>query len=152
MLLKRFLQCKKGVSEIIGSLIIILIVTIAGAGVYAYSLNAMSSSSDSLNQNSKIYTELAQERFEIIRVWSNNQQLNITILNYGQIGLSINAVYVNGTIVDQYISGKDQTVGEGQLATIEFITPVTIPSDSESMLQILVASQRGGKHTVLYQT
>lgn len=150
IVIKKFLRCKKGISEVIGSLIIILIVTIAGVGVYAYSLNAMSSSREDLNQQTTIYGELAKERFEIIRVWSSGQHFNVTILNYGQTDLTINAVYLNGTSVSQYLSGKDQTIGSGKLVTVEFKTPITIQSDS--LLQILAVSERGGKHTVLYQT
>ncbi len=149
-MLRRFLRCKRGVAEVIGSLVIILIVTIAGVGVYAYSLNAMSASSSNLNQKTNQLSELAQERFEIIRVWSNSQNhVNITVLNYGKTDLTIAAVYVNGTAVQQYISGRDKTVGTDKLVTVEFTSP--LPVQAGSCLQILAVSERGGKNTVLYE-
>jgi hypothetical protein len=147
-MLKKFLHCKKGVAEVIGSLIIILIVTIAGVGVYAYSLNAIASSSNNLTQKTVQYSEQAQERFEIITVWSNNQNIKLTILNYGQTDLSIAAVYVNGTAVQQYLSGRGTKIGTEQLLTVEFTSPLPIQN---ACIDILAVSERGGKNTVLYQ-
>ncbi len=149
MPLKRFLQNRKGISEVIGSLVLILIVTVAGVGVYAYSLNAMSSSSSNLNQRTNQLSQQSQERFEIIRAWSNDQQMNITVLNYGQTDLHIVAVYVNGTPAQQYMSGVDKTVGTDQLLTVEFTSPVQVTAGSN--LEILAVSERGGKTTVLYE-
>jgi hypothetical protein len=149
-MLKKFVHCKKGIAEVIGSLIIILIVTIAGVGVYAYSLNAISSSSNNLTQKAMQYSEQAQERFEIIAIWSNNQNIKLTILNYGQTDLSITAVYVNATAVIQYLNGRGTKIGTDQLITIEFTSPLSLQSNA--FLDILAISERGGKNTVLYQT
>ena len=97
------------------------------------------------------YSEQAQERFEILRAWSNNEsRFNITVLNYGKTDLSIVAIYLNGTAVQQYLSGKDTTIGTGQLLTVEFTSPLTI--QTSSWLEILAVSARGGKTTVLYET
>lgn len=148
-ILKRFLQCKRGVSEIIGSLIIILIVTIAGVAVYAYSLNAISVSSSELNQQTQVYSELAQERFEVIRVWNNDLHFNVTVLNFGKTDFAVDAVYVNSVLVQQYISGRGKTVGVGELVTVEFNSPITFSSGD--VLRILVVSERGGRNTVLFQ-
>lgn len=147
--MKKFLQCKRGVSEIIGSLIIILIVTIAGVAVYSYSLNAISVSSSELNQQTQVYSELAQERFEVIRVWNNDEHFNVTVLNFGKIDFAIDAVYVNGVAVNDFLSGKGQTIGSGELVTVEFNSPITFSSGD--VLRILVVSERGGRNNVLFQ-
>ena len=111
----------------------------------------MSASSDDFSQKIAHYSEQTQERFEILRVWSNNQnRLNITILNYGQTDLEISAIYLNGTAVQHFISGKDATIGTSQLLTVDFTSPFTL--QSSSCLQILAVSQQGGKATALYQT
>jgi flagellin-like protein len=146
-ILKRFLQCKRGVSEIIGSLIIILIVTIAGVAVYAYSLNAISVSSSELNQQTQVYSELAQERFEVIKVWNNSSQFRLTVLNFGKIDFAVDAVYINGVAVE-VTSGGGETVGVGELVTVEFNSPITFSSGD--VLRILVVSERGGRNTVLH--
>jgi len=150
-LLKRLIRNTKAVAEVVGSLVIILIVTIAGVGVYAYSLNAMSSSINDFTQKTTQYGELTQERFEILRVWSNNQsRIKITILNYGQTDLSIAAVYLNGTAVQQYLSGLSTTIGTSNLLTVDFNSPIVIQSNTT--FEILAVSSRGGKTTALYET
>lgn len=147
-MLKRLMRNKKGLSEIIASLLLILIVTSAGVVVYAYSVKVIGSSSSNFNLQNAQNEEQAQERFQIIRVWSSNQnQLNLTILNYGMTDLTIVAVYINGTSVTQFISGNAVTIGVDQLINVRFTSPLTVQSGS---LQILAVSQRGGKNTVFY--
>jgi len=150
LLLRRFISNKKGVAEVIGSLIIILIVAIAGTVAYAYSISVMSASSSSFELRTEKYQDQLQERFQIIRVWSNNQDLiNITVHNYGKTDLTIIALYLNGTAIEDYLSGLDSTIGTGQLLNVRFKTPFQI--DSDSSLEILAISQRGGKTSVLYE-
>ncbi|MCW3999251.1 MAG: hypothetical protein NWE93_03335 [Candidatus Bathyarchaeota archaeon] len=149
-MLSRFIRCKRAVAEVVGSLIIILIVTIAGVGVYAYSVNAISQSSDNFNQKTTYYAEQAQERFEILRTWSGNQIVNITVYNFGQTDLSIQSVYLNGTAVQNYISGRAQTIGTGQIINVKFTSPINL--QDASCIEILAVSERGGKNSVLYET
>jgi len=149
ILLKRLRDSKKGVAEVIGSLVIILIVAIAGTIVYAYSVNVIGSSSSNFNLQTTQNEELLQERFEIIKVWSNQNQLNLTLFNYGQTDLSIVAVYINGTAVPQFTSGNTVKIGEGQLLNVKFTSPFFVQSGS--CLEILAISARGGRNTVFYQ-
>ena len=144
------MHCRRGISEIIGSLIIVLIVTVAGVAVYGYSLNALTASGDSFNHKTQQYSEQAQERFEVLRVWSSGQRLNVTLLNYGETDLQVAAVYVNGTAVQQYHSGTGATALKNQLLTVDFNSPIQIPSSAS--LEILVVSARGGKDTAVYKT
>jgi hypothetical protein len=149
LLLKRLRESKKGIAEVIGSLIIILIVAIAGVVVYAYSVNVIDSSSSRLGLQTSQNEDLLKERFEIVQVWSNQNQLNVTILNYGQIDLSISSIYVNGTAVSVFQSGNSVLTGTGEIVNVEFTSPLVIQSNS--CLQILAVSERGGKNTILYQ-
>jgi hypothetical protein len=150
ILLKRLKESRKGVAEVVGSLIIILIVAIAGVIVYAYSVDVIGTTSSRFSLQTAQNEELIQERFEIVRVWSNQDIVNITVLNYGRTDLSIVSVYVNGTAVSIYDSGNSITIGPGQLVNVQFVSPLEIPVDS--YLEILAISERGGKNTVLYQT
>ena len=147
-MLKRLMRNKKGLSEIIASLLLILIVTSAGVVVYAYSVKVIGSSSSNFNLQNAQNEEQAQERFQIIRVWSSQNQFNLTILNYGMTDLTIVAVYINGTAVTQFISGNAVTIGADQLINVRFTSPLTVQSGS---LQILAVSQRGGKNTVFFE-
>lgn len=149
-LLERLIRCNKGIAEIVGSLVLILIVTAAGVIVYAYSVNVMSSSSSNYDLQTTQSEQQAQERFEAVRVWLNSpNQLNLTILNYGKTDLTIDAVYINSTKVTQFTSGRAVTIGIGQLVNVKFTSPLAIQTGSS--VEVLVVSQRGGKSTVFFK-
>jgi FlaG/FlaF family flagellin (archaellin) len=141
---------KKGVSEVIASLILMLIVSVAGVIVYSYSLGTFNSSSSFLQSQTSNEEERTQERFSIIAVWwSTSNQLNLTVLNYGRIEVAIDAVYVNGTAVSAFLSGKGITVGAGQLVWVKFTSPFSILSGN--VHEILAVSERGGKNAVFWK-
>jgi archaellum component FlaF (FlaF/FlaG flagellin family) len=144
---------KRGVSEIVASLIILLIVTVAGAGLYAYSLNAFSSSGSSFLLQTSGKEERAQEQLLITTVWWNvsNDYLNITVLNYGKIELVIDAVYIDGTqvLASAYTDGKGETVATKSLVSVKFTSPVLI-ADGETY-EIIVVSERGSNDVVYWE-
>jgi len=146
-----FVRSKRGVSEIIADLILMLIVSSAGIVAYSYSIGAFSSSSSIFQLDTSSQQNQAQERFSIIAVWENQQtnQLNLTVLNYGQIGLTINTVYINWTTVTNYLPGWNTTMGNGALIQVGFISPITIQSGSN--YQITVASTRGSTNAITWK-
>jgi flagellin-like protein len=138
---------KRGVSEIIASLMLVLIVTSAGVIAYSYSIGAFSSSTSLFQLNTNQKEKQTQERFATIAVWSNtSNQLNLTVLNYGQIDLTIDTVYVNWTSVASYLGGNSTTIGKGALIQVSFTSPVTIQSGST--YEIIVVSTRGSKNAI----
>jgi len=138
---------KRGVSEIIASLMLVLIVTSAGVVAYSYSIGAFSSSTSLFQLDTNQKEEQAQERFAIIAVWSNTpNQLNLTVLNYGQIDLTIDMVYINSTSVGSYLGGRSTTIGKSALVQVSFTSPVTIQAGST--YEIVVVSTRGSKNAV----
>ena len=149
-MLSRFIHNKRGVSEIIGSLLVILIVTTAGVAVYAYSVDAFNSSSSHFQQQTRLNEERLRERLLIPRVWgdTSSNQLNVTVLNYGKIDIAINAVYINGTAVTEFLGGKGVFTGVGTLVGAKFTSPLVIQSGS--VYEILVVTERGGKATVYW--
>jgi len=141
---------KRGVSEIIASLILILIVTSAGVVAYSYSIGAFSSFTSLFQLDTKQKEKQTQERFIIIAVWNSSNQLNLTVLNYGQIDLTLDMVYVNWTSVASYLGGRNTTIGKGVLSQISFTSPVTIQSGST--YEIIVVSTRGSKNAINWKT
>jgi flagellin-like protein len=138
---------KRGVSEIIASLILVLIITSAGVVAYSYSIGAFSSSTSLFQLDTNQKERQAQERFAIIAVWSNtSSQLNLTVLNYGQIDLTIDTVYINWISVASYLGGRSTTIGKGVLIQISFTSPVTIQSGST--YEIVAVSTRGSKNAI----
>lgn len=113
-------------------------------------MGALTASGDSFNHKTQQYSEQAQERFEVLRVWGSGQRLNVTLLNYGETDLQVAAVYVNGTAAQQYFSGTGASVTKNQLLTVDFTSPITIPASAS--LEILVVSARGGKTSAIYKT
>jgi hypothetical protein len=146
-----FVRSRRGVSEIIADLILLLIISSAGIVAYSYSIGAFSSSSSIFQLDTSSQQNQAQERFTIIAVWENltANQLNLTVLNYGQIGLTINAVYINWTTVTNYLPGWNTTIGNGALVQVGFISPITIQSGSN--YQITVVSTRGSTNAITWK-
>jgi len=142
---------KQGVSEIIASLIILLIVSVAGSGLYAYSLNAFSSSGSSFLLETSGREERARERLLITTVWWNvtTDYMNITVLNYGKIELAIDAVYIDGTQVSVYASGKGDTMAKESIVCVKFTSPVSI-ADGQTY-EIIVISERGSRDVVCWK-
>ena len=141
---------KRGVSEIIASLILILIVTSAGVVAYSYSIGAFSSSTSIFQLDTNQKEKQAQERFAVVAVWNSSNQLNLTVLNYGQIDLTLDTVYVNWTSVASYLDGRNTTIGKGALSQISFTSPVAIQSGST--YEIIVVSTRGSKNAINWKT
>jgi hypothetical protein len=149
-MLRSFRGNKRGVSEVIASLIILLIVSLAGAGLYSYSLTTFGATNSSFQAQTDKAAEQARERFLIIAVWVGTaNQLNITTLNYGKIELAINAVYIDGKQVSVYASGKDQTIAKGTIASIKFTSPVSILVGQT--YEIIGVSERGSRDVVYWK-
>jgi hypothetical protein len=147
MVVRSLFHNRHGVSEIIASLILVLIITSAGVVAYSYSIGAFSSSTSLFQLDTNQKERQAQERFAIIAVWSNPpNQLNLTMLNYGQIDLTINAVYINWASVADYLAGRMTTIGKGALVQVSFTSPVTIQSGST--YEITAVSTRGSKNAI----
>ena len=142
---------KRGVSEIVASLIIMLIVTVAGSGLYAYSLNAFSSSGSSFLLQTSGREERARERLLIIAVWWDNStgqdKMNVTVLNYGKIELAIDAVYIDGTPVS-IDEGKGTVIVTGEKVHVKFTLTGLVPSET---YEILAVSERGSKNVVYWK-
>jgi flagellin-like protein len=141
-----FVRNKRGVSEIIASVVLILIVSSAGIVAYSYSMGAFSSTTSLFQLDTNMNEEQAQERFAVVAVWNSSNQLNLTVLNYGQIDVAIDAVYVNWTSVTNYVAGRGTTIGNGALVQVSFISPVSIQSGST--YDIVTVSKRGGTNEI----
>jgi flagellin-like protein len=145
-----FVRNKRGVSEVISSVILILIVSTAGAIAYSYSVGAFSSSSSIFQLDTSSKENQAQERFAVIAVWSNPpNQMNLTVLNYGQIGLAIDMVYINWTTVATYFAGRRTIIGNGALIQVSFTSPIAIQSGST--YAITAVSTRGSTNAITWK-
>jgi len=149
-MVRSLLRDRRGVSEVVASLIMILIVSIVGAALYSNSVNMFGSSSSSFLVQMKRREESARERFSIIAVWwDNDNQLNLTILNYGKINLAIDAVYIDGTAVTTFTSGRGTTVIRKDIVSVKFNSPFTI-QDGQTY-ELVAVSERGSRDVVYWK-
>jgi len=144
---------KRGVSEVVASLMMILIVTIAGTALYAYSVSSLGSSGSSFQLETAKKKELARERLSITTVWWNvsTDYMNITVLNYGKIELVIDAVYIDGTQVSAsaFTDGIGETTAKGSLVSVKFTSPV--PITGGQTYEITAVSERGSRDVVYWE-
>jgi len=145
-----FWRDKRGISEVIASLILILVVSAAGVILYTYSLNTFSSTGSSFQLRTSFREEQARERLVITTVWWNTVDLlNVTVLNYGKIDLVIDTVYIDGTKVSEYSGGRGEVVRTGELIPVKFTSPVLI--EDGQTYEIIVVSERGNKNAVYWE-
>jgi hypothetical protein len=137
------LRLKRGVSEIIASLVVLLIISILGTSIYSFSLSVMQSQNDNLHSSMTVEGERIQERMKLLSVVWNGMDdiLNISLLNYGEIDLKLADVYVNGLQVETYHSGQFQEISNLEVDTISFTSPISLSPDN--LYQIVIVSNRG---------
>lgn len=131
----------------------ILIVSIAGTALYAYSVSSLGSSGSSFQLETAKKEELARERLLITTVWWNvsTNYMNVSILNYGKIELVIDAVYIDGTqvSVSAYTDGIGETTTKGSLVSVKFTSPVPITVDQT--YEITAVTERGSRDVVYWE-
>lgn len=122
------LSKRRGVSEIISTIILILIVSVAGSLLFAYSADFFQGQQDSLITENERIIDQAEERFRITAVlWSGvGNVLDISVYNYGIDDIAITDIYVDGVRVQTYTSGRDEIIYTEKIKRIVFTSPVTI--------------------------
>ena len=146
---KSLFRDTRGVSEVVASLIIMLVVSIAGTILYSFSIEAFNSSSSTFLLQTNGREEQVRERFSIVAIWwDSNSQLNLTVLNYGKIELTIDAIYVDG-IKATINEGKGTVIVRKEMVQIKFTSSASI--QDEKTYEIATVSQRGSKVVVYWK-
>ena len=129
---------RRGVSEIIASLLILMIVSVLGTVLYTYSLNISQLQQDKLIRDTTLSTGKAQERFQVIGVWyrQSNEIMNLTVLNYGKQELFVSEVYIDGVRVSNHISGFNVEIFSEEIGQIVFVTPSSLSSGIQHEIEI----------------
>jgi len=134
---------KRGVSEAIAALLMMVIAIAAGTMLYAYSATTFGTAYSQFNDRTSTNEDRAKERFAVLSIWSRQSpdQVNVTVINYGEIDLALDAAYVNGTPVQQFLGGKGQTVNSAKLVNLWFTCPIPIVRGRTYVL--IIVSMRG---------
>jgi flagellin-like protein len=150
---RSLLRNNKGVSEIIGSLILVLIVSAAGVLAYSISLTAFSSSTSNFQLQMDQREAKARERLAVLAVWwnmsSEHALLNLPVLNYGTTDLAVDTVYVNGTPAATYLNGRGVMIGPWNVTCVKFVSSMTIVTGTA--YDMIVVSERGSKNEISWQ-
>lgn len=141
---------RRGISEIISTIILIMIVSIAGTYLFAYSTNYIQTENDQYLADNELDVGQTQERFTVSSVWWGGADnfLNITVYNFGQNDIEISDVYVNGIRVSSYSYGRNTLILTEKLLQVGFTSPVAIISGSE--YKITVVSSRGVTEVIFW--
>ena len=144
------MRTDRGVSEVVANLILLLIVTTLGTFLYSYTLTTTGLQQSYLESQVELEAERAEERFRIVTVlWLGGNKLNVTILNYGLIDITITDAYINGVKVSTYYGGRGKEIYTSELGWICFDSP--IPIEEESSYEIIIVSERGVTHVYLWE-
>jgi hypothetical protein len=92
-----FKKTRRGIGELLGSMMVLMIVVALGAILINFSLGTTTTSSNNLISETKTQEDITQERFTVLSVWWNQDESEIwiAIYNYGKIDLHITDIYIN---------------------------------------------------------
>ena len=133
------MRSRKGVSEIIAVILMILIVTSIGFGVFLYALGYFSNITSAYTESSRLDSNAVRENFAItdvlFTVSGGETTIRVAVYNYGTTNLRIAAVYINGTPVSglsdpgaippfswAYVTGKFPPIGAGEPQLVRVVS------------------------------
>jgi archaellum component FlaF (FlaF/FlaG flagellin family) len=142
----------RAVSEVISSLIILLVVSVSGTFLYSNALTTMGNQENFLRRELRIEMGKAQERIRIVSALGSVSMdtLNITFLNYGKLDVKIIDIYVEGARVTSYISGRGNEVLTLDLGTVSFTSPVSFVDDAN--YDLVIVSERGATYAYSWRS
>jgi flagellar basal body-associated protein FliL len=136
---------RRGLSEIIASLTVLIIVSVLGVMLYSISTGAMSEQQNNLLSKLSFEEEKARERFEIVGVeYTDDRSITLWVLNYSNdntLKVTISSIYVNSQQASFEMTNR--------IIEKNIVSPVTVILPSEILLtkghsyNILVVSERG---------
>jgi FlaG/FlaF family flagellin (archaellin) len=91
-------RCRRGISNIIGELLVLAIVVGLMTGVIVFYNGLVNPIQQDYKSTAQQAEDSLKERFLIEDVNFTEGELNVTIYNFGDISISIAAVYINGVM------------------------------------------------------
>jgi hypothetical protein len=136
---------RRGLSEIIASLTVLIIVSVLGVMLYSISTGAMSEQQNNLLSRISFEEGKARERFEIVGVeYFNSSSIKLWLLNYSNdntLKVTISQVYIND--IQELITAETRTIEKNIVSTIMVTLRDHKVFTSGRSYNILVVSERG---------
>lgn len=142
---------RRGVSEIIASLMLILIVSVLGTVLYSYTLSTTLSKYNAIQDETHRHAEIVQEHFTILAAWwsGSGNEITLTVLNYGKLDVKLVDIYVDGVRTSFSGTGGVKIL-TSTWKRITFTSPNPISSDTA--YEIIIVSERGVSYVYIYKT
>lgn len=137
------MKSRKAVSEIVASLILLMIVSGLGTILYGFTLDVSQNQREQLVSAYQDSSDGLLEKITVIDVWydQSDDTLNVTLYNYGEIETSIETIYINGNPATSIQSGLETSILSQRLGGVVFTSPVNVnPND---IIEVVVVSKRG---------
>jgi hypothetical protein len=142
------MKTRKGVSEIVASMIVLVIVSVFGVMLYNISAGMITGKQNDLFSELKFESEKAQERFEIIGVElvvdsPQLVQIKLHLLNFSKdntLNVTIKDVYVNNLRI---LSDPPTKLTLGKNSVVELLVTLPVELVLNNDYTILVISGRG---------
>jgi hypothetical protein len=139
---------RRGVSEVISSLLIILIAVAMGVTLFAYGSRVVTSSQSNFQYRTTEREAKTEERFTETTAYYNatEDRIYFAIYNYGKREVTISSVYVNNDQVDsgstEFFDLQFDPFGSSTINSYELIW-IRVPSSGSSPYGVVVVSERG---------
>jgi len=128
----------KGISEIVATLIMIVIVSGIGMALYVYSMGYFTVTASALGEVSKVNVNSIRERFTVVDVIlkqdGGGMEVSAAVYNYGKTGVTLRGMFLNGTEVA--VSGPIE-VQPGGLVWFNGTVPVVLPSGALCHIRVV---------------
>jgi hypothetical protein len=134
-------RCKRGISNIIGEVLVLAIVIGLMTGVIVFYNTLVNPIQQDYKSTAQQAEDSLKERFLIEDVQFFTQgsvkELNVTVFNFGEISLSIATVYINGIMLNP--SPPSNLIGVNQSGSFVWIYSWS----SGGIYQVKVVTERG---------
>jgi hypothetical protein len=130
----------EGISEIVATLMMLVIVSSIGIGLYVYSMGYFTTTASALGEVSRLDVNTLRERFAvvdvIVRRSGGGTEVSAAVYNYGKTTVTLQMMFLNGT---QLAVSDVESVPPGGLIWFNGSVPVTIPEGSLCYLRVVSA-------------
>ncbi|MGQ9759986.1 MAG: hypothetical protein ACUVQ5_05405 [Candidatus Methanomethylicaceae archaeon] len=138
----------KGISEIVATLIMIVLVSGAGMALYVYSMGYFTITTSALGEANRLNVNSLRERFTIVdvlfSVGGGETEVSTAVYNYGKTSVTLRAMFINGTAV---AVPEPIEVAPGDLAWFNGSLPVALSTGS--LVYVRVVSGLGNFYEAL---
>ncbi|MCQ5340460.1 MAG: hypothetical protein NO483_01920 [Candidatus Methanomethylicia archaeon] len=140
---------KKGISEIVAILVMLLIVSSIGVIIYTYATGYFSLMSSAITERSKLDINTIKEKFVVVDVIinkSNNTEICAAVYNYGKTSIILKSMFINGT---KAITNEEEIL-PGEFKWFNGTINMVIPSNT--IINLKVVSSLGNYYeTIIFQ-